>query len=105
MNKYLILSMLSLVFVAFSPLSHTASAPEQNSIIDISATTCRDLLRAEGEEEQEIMIYFHGYVSGIQGQTLVNINTFMEASSKITDRCIDKPDSQLLKVFQSIRAK
>lgn len=96
-------TLLAFTFMAMVFTNTAHAKPTESAIIDISATTCRDLLKADGAEEQEIMIFFHGYISGMKNITMVDIDAFSEASNTITDRCIEAPKSMLLDIFKSVR--
>lgn len=95
---------LSLALAATGLLSAGAAAQAQSAASDrvipsVSETTCRELLLAPGDEEDNIMIFFHGYVSGSRGQDAVDVDAFSLASEAVAEACVDDPSALLLDVF------
>lgn len=71
--------------------------------IDITQTTCRDLLLAPGDEETHIMIYFQGYVSGKRGETTADVDALSVAAGAVMSACVDDPSAKLLDVLLAKR--
>lgn len=76
---------------------------ENDASIDVTQTTCRDMLLASGDEEENILIFFHGYMTGKKNETVINVDAFRDVSETILSDCIDNPDATLIAVFESKR--
>lgn len=71
--------------------------------IDLAALTCRDYLKTPGDEQANLMIFMHGYMSGVAGTTTLDGPALATASDNIVDGCIDSPDSTLISQFEANR--
>lgn len=98
MRVTLILS--AILCAGMSTLPAQAQQAEEAEIIDLRETTCRMLLTFDGTEEEQVLIFFHGFMSGTQNNPMVDIAAFSEASAEITDTCIDNPEMTLLDAFK-----
>lgn len=89
----------------FAAMAFPASAQQDDDsgIIEMTEVTCRDLLLFDGDEEEKVLIFFHGYMSGLSKNTTVDVPTFGEASVSITETCIDAPDMKLMDAFAAHR--
>lgn len=76
---------------------------ENSDQIDLDELSCRMLLEVTGEERSNIVIFMHGYVSGQNGEKLINGPDLAEVTEKVIDDCIDNPDKQLLTTFIEFR--
>jgi hypothetical protein len=65
---------------------------------------CRTLLRLDGDERAYTLLYYHGFISGRQNLLLLPAEQLAEATDRIIDRCIDKPNDKVLTVFEQVRA-
>lgn len=103
-NWTALLAAASLCLPLSSAWSQPAATPQKSSPA-IDEIDCRTLLRLAGEERGFTLIYFHGYVSGMRGQTSLPAQVLAEATDRVVDHCIDKPGDKLLSVFERMRAK
>lgn len=71
--------------------------------VDLADITCREFLKFSGEEEKSVITFLHGYISGTQNTTAIDLNALGAASDKITDMCIDNPNKSLLDAFKENR--
>jgi hypothetical protein len=99
-----VLAAASLLLPLSSVRAQPAAAPQKSSPA-IDELDCRTLLRLAGEERGFTLIYLHGYVSGMKGQTSLSAQVLAEATDRVVDHCIDKPGDKLLSVFERMRAK
>lgn len=97
------------IMVAFAPTAAFSEQPAGDVVeveietIDLGSITCRDFLKFGGDEEKSIITFLHGYISGTQNNTVIDLEAFGDASDKITDMCIDGPNQPLLNVFKANR--
>lgn len=94
---------ITLIAAGIAGSSAIAQESGDQDVIDIRETTCRMLLTFDGQEEEQAMIFFHGYMSGAEGNPVVDIAAFSEASAAITETCIDNPSMKLLDAFKAHR--
>lgn len=94
---------ITLLAIGLTGTAAFAQDSGDQDVIDIRETTCRMLLTFDGDEEEQAMIFFHGYISGTENNPVVDIAAFSEASAAITETCIDNPSMSLLDAFKAHR--
>ena len=72
--------------------------------IDLAKVTCRSVLKMPAEERAYTLIFFHGYMSGKNSETLVDTAQLTTITDKIADACIDRPEATLMQVFTQFRS-
>jgi hypothetical protein len=77
--------------------------PENNDQINLDELSCRTLLKADGEERSNIIIFMHGYMSGQNEEKLINAPALAGITEKVIDGCIDNPDQLVLATFEEYR--
>lgn len=80
-----------------------ASGANADDTVDLKALSCRELLKTDGEERANLMIFMHGFMSGKKGNLTINGPALAEASDKIIDGCIDNPKEKLITLFEKNR--
>ncbi len=83
--------------------AQSTAEPENNDQINLDELNCRTLLKAEGEERSNIIIFMHGYVSGQNGEKLIDAPDLAGVTEKVIDGCIDNPDQLVLATFEEYR--
>ena len=81
----------------------TAPEAEELEVVDLTVVTCKDLLRADGEERDNLLVFMHGYMNGKAGDATINAPVLAEATDKIIDTCISTPDKTLITAFEESR--
>ena len=76
---------------------------DQRDVVDLQTLTCRDLLKSEGEDRANLIIFMHAFINGKTNNTMIDAPLLAEATNTIVDTCIDNPDSALLGVFEQNR--
>jgi len=71
--------------------------------INLEAMTCRDLLQMDGEEEENAIIFMHGYLTGKRGKMMIDAGRLSTATDAVKNTCIDEPDRPLMGVFEEHR--
>ena len=82
--------------------AETAQA-DDGSIIDLTSMDCRELLQMSGEEEDNTLIFMHGYMSGKNSDLTVNVPALSDVTEQVRGYCIDNPDATLLSTFDRFR--
>lgn len=106
MKKFSWLILLSAIAISyFSTSVRAQSAPntDESDVVDLQTLTCRELLKSEGDNRANLVIFMHGFINGQKGITTIDAPTLASATNTIVDTCIDNPDSQLLGVFEQNR--
>ena len=75
----------------------------ESELIDLQTMTCREMLKSEGEDRANTLIFMHGYISGKKGETTINAPILSDVTARILDTCIDNPEQTLLTVFEETR--
>lgn len=99
----LILTVIALSFNVKVLMAQSETMPENDSIIDLSTVSCRDLLKLDDEDKNSTILFFHGYMSGKKGDLNADVDALAEISSQVIDYCIDNPDDTLMSVFNRYR--
>lgn len=99
---------LILASMSFSVLSLGGNVTAQTetqpaSPINLEAITCRDLLQMDGEEEENTIIFMHGYLTGKRGEMMIDAGKLSAATDAVRNTCIDEPDRALMGVFEEHR--
>ncbi len=93
--------------VGFGTPVWTQTEPEteeaNEDVIDLQGVTCREILKSEGEDRTNTLIFMHGYISGQKGETTINAPVLADVTNQILDTCIDNPEQTLLSVFEDNR--
>ncbi len=100
-NYFLLGVLCTVVFgqLAIAPVQ--AQEPEAlGGAIDISQTDCRTLLKMENEEQDFVLVFFHGFMHGKNNNTILNDLALGKTTDKIIDHCIDNPQDKVLKAFE-----
>ncbi|MGH6932485.1 MAG: HdeA/HdeB family chaperone, partial [Dongiaceae bacterium] len=90
-------SLAALAIALIAPVAVAQDAAKQ--IIDLTTLDCRTLLELDGTQRQDVIMFYHGYVSGQKSETVADVDKLAQATDKIVDQCIDKPAEPLLTVF------
>ena len=75
----------------------------EDDIIDLQTMTCREMLKSDGEDRANILVFMHGYIGGKKEETTVNVSVLSDATEQILDTCIDNPEQTVLSVFEESR--
>ena len=92
--------------VAFATALFGTAAFAQNKInpiVDLKTLDCRTFLKLDSEHRNDVIMFYHGYVSGKKNETAVNVDNLAQATDKVMDYCIDKPTDALMKSFMNSR--
>ncbi len=76
---------------------------DESDVVDLQTLTCRDLLKSEGEDRANLIIFMHAFINGKTNNPTIDAPLLAEATNTIVDTCIDNPDSALLGVFEQNR--
>ncbi|MDJ0747535.1 MAG: HdeA/HdeB family chaperone [Xenococcaceae cyanobacterium MO_167.B27] len=105
MNQLKWIAVLSTAFLfsipSVSVYGQNGTKQENDSTrVNLESLDCRYLLKLPGEDKEATMIYLHGFMSGKNSELIVDVEKLSEASEKIIDRCINRPNESLLRVFE-----
>jgi hypothetical protein len=84
--------------------SLTKSETEQNPVVDLAQVTCQSVLKMSDQDRAYTLIFFHGYMSGKNGEKLVDTAQLTAITGKIADSCTARPETPLMEVFTRLRA-
>ena len=79
------------------------AAGTSEDILELQTMTCREVLKSDGEDRDNLMIFMHGYFSGKQGGTTIDAPVLADVTNQILDTCIDSPNQTLISVFEASR--
>lgn len=85
-------------------LAQAQTAAESEDIINMQTVTCRDLLKTDGDDQRNTIVYMHGYLNGKAGDSKINGPELAETTDQIMDACVDSPNRNLLSVFEEARS-
>ncbi|MEA5508381.1 HdeA family protein [Crocosphaera sp. UHCC 0190] len=75
----------------------------EDTKVDLSKVSCRELLKMPGEDKRLTLVFFHGFISAKKNQMMVDSIALREATNQVTDYCIDNPDATLMSAFEKYR--
>ena len=80
-----------------------ASSQTDGPIIDLGSMTCRELLQMPGEEEENTLIFLHGFMSGKNNELMLDVQALTAVTDQVRNYCIDNPEEGLLSAFERYR--
>lgn len=72
-------------------------------IIDVAKITCDQFVLFKVADPNTIAVWVHGYYSGKQGQTVVEVETLKANVKKVRAYCLKNPDVTLLDAVEELR--
>ena len=100
----LLLAILTTGGVKSFAYAQTATAQADNgSIINLASLTCREMLQMPGAEEENTLIFMHGFMSGKNNELLLDVPALSDVTEQVRNYCIDNPDETLLSAFERHR--
>ncbi len=92
--------LLPIVIINLVPESSIlAQENSENTTIELNKISCRELLKMPGKDKELTLVFFHGLMTAKNNQMVIDRVALREATDKITDYCIDNPDSMLMTAF------
>jgi hypothetical protein len=79
-----------------------ALAEEPSTQKDLSAFTCKDLMRLSGSEREYALAFVHGYRLGKMNTTQYDIEALAAITEKFIDHCLDNPNENALATFEKV---
>ena len=98
-----LVSRITLAAMAIGFFVSTAGAQEAKPVIDLTTLDCRTLLKLDGDQRQNVIMFYHGYISGQKSEKVANVDNLAQATDKIVDQCIDHPADPLMTAFAANR--
>ncbi|MDJ0579992.1 HdeA/HdeB family chaperone [Crocosphaera sp.] len=98
-NKLLAIVLLSTIISPVSTLSSFAQDEAEDTKVELNKISCRELLKMPGKDRELTLVFFHGLMAAKNNQMVIDRVALREATNKITDYCIDNPNSMLMTAF------
>ncbi len=98
-NKILGILLPIVIINLVSESSILAQENSENTTIELNKISCRELLKMPGKDKELTLVFFHGLMTAKNNQMVIDRVALREATDKITDYCIDNPDSMLMTAF------
>ncbi|MGK7880846.1 MAG: HdeA/HdeB family chaperone [Crocosphaera sp.] len=98
-NKLLAIILLSTIISPLSNLSSFAQDEAEDTKVELNKISCRELLKMPGKDRQLTLVFFHGLMAAKNDQMIIDRVALREATNKVTDYCIDNPNSMLMTAF------
>ncbi len=102
MSYLVLIGALSSISIGTPAQAQTAA--ESEDIINMQTVTCRDLLKTDGDDQRNTIVFMHGYLNGKAGDSKIDGPELAETTDRIMDTCVDSPDRNLLSVFEENRS-
>ncbi|ACB51911.1 unknown [Crocosphaera subtropica ATCC 51142] len=80
-----------------------AQDTSEDTKVELNQISCRELLKMPGKDKELTFIFFHGFMTAKKNQMVIDRIALREATDKITDYCINNPDSMLMTAFEEYR--
>ncbi len=98
-NKLLAIVLFSTIISPLSNLSSFAQDEAEDTKVELNKISCRELLKMPGKDRQLTLVFFHGLMAAKNDQMIIDRVALREATNKVTDYCIDNPNSMLMTAF------
>ncbi len=72
-------------------------------VVDLKTQDCRTMLKMSGGDRDFTIVFYHGFMSGKNNDTVFNAPELSAITDQIFDHCIDNPNDSLLTVFEAKR--
>lgn len=102
-NKLLATFLLTIIISPALTLSSLAQDTSEDTKVELNQISCRELLKMPGKDKELTLIFFHGLMTAKKNQMVIDRIALREATDKITDYCINNPDSMLMTAFEEYR--
>ncbi len=99
--KWIVVS--TALLLSISPVvvyGQNESKQENDSTIDLETVACRSLLKEKDSDQEATLSFFHGFMSGKNGDSTVDVLQLADISEKVFDHCVDNPNDSLLSIFE-----
>lgn len=103
MNKLFGIFFVTMIISPALTLSSFAQDTSEDTKVELSKISCRELLKMPGKDKELTLIFFHGLMTAKKDEMVIDRIALREATDKITDYCINNPDSMLMTVFEEYR--
>jgi hypothetical protein len=77
-----------------------ANKVEAQSMFDLNALTCKELLLSDSEDRTAILSLFHGFFNGKNNQTVMDTAKAAMMTDKILSHCADNSQKTVMSVFE-----
>ncbi len=98
-NKLLAIVLLSTIISPLSNLSSFAQDTSEDTKVELNKISCREMLKMPGKDRELTLVFFHGVMAYKNSQMIIDRVVLREATDKITDYCIDNPNTMLMEAF------
>ena len=98
-NKLLAIFLLSTIISTLYSSSGFAQDEAENTKVELNKISCRELLKMPGKDRELTLVFFHGLIASRNNQMVIDRVALREATNKITDYCINNPNSMLMTAF------
>ena len=72
------------------------AAGEDEAVKDLTAYSCKDVMRLSGTDRDVAIGVLHAYLLGKKGATTYNVEKLAEATDRFIDHCLDNPNDKAL---------
>ena len=81
------------------------SAVKAQVTIDVAKISCDQFVLFKVADPNTIAVWLHGYYSGKEGNTVVDVETLKANVKKLRAYCLQNPDVALLQAVEEARAQ
>jgi hypothetical protein len=78
-------------------------AQEPQDEIDVTTIDCRTLLQMDGDDQDSTILFFHGFMTAKNNESVILVDKLGEATDNVVNYCIDNPNDTLLNTFIKYR--
>ena len=78
-------------------------AQEPQDEINLTTIDCRTLLQMDGDDQDSTILFFHGFMTAKNNESVILVDKLGEATDNVVNYCIDNPDETLLNTFTKYR--
>lgn len=96
-GKVALLVLSAMVSIAFQ--ASGADSKSSGGQIDIAKLTCKEAMSGNDMDRASTAAYFHGFLAGKKGSTVVDLDATSAHSNRVMDYCLSNPNSTVMEAF------
>ncbi len=99
-SRYLKLAYATVVGIAFSFLSFSAVAQEED---DLNSLICKDVMILSGSDRDTTIAFIHGYLLGKSGSSKVDdLDKLTDTTEAFLNKTLDEPNAKAVATMESL---
>ena len=91
-----------MTFAAAAAVAMTAGVAAGQEARTVEQYTCKEVMRASGEERDLAIVFLHGYLLGKSGRGSFRPDDLAAATDRFIDHCLDHPKESAVEALRKV---